>query len=167
MRFGLAFVCALTQTILFMVTSTTLNSRIGLFFLIGTIASPGNFHASTAFLPSSFAMYLVTMGAAAFMNWKGGLKTSQGMFWFAAAGILGWPFAAALCAPFMLEELILLVFGDKTALWEAFVRIGRGVVSAFLLLVRIIHSLFFIPPANPSRPATTLSTSSSTRNRFL
>jgi hypothetical protein len=64
------------------------------------------------------------------------------MFWFAAAGILGWPFAAALCAPFMLEELILLVFGDKTALWEAFVRIGRGVVSAFLLLVRIIHKLF-------------------------
>ncbi|KAM0343444.1 hypothetical protein ACHAPU_008473 [Fusarium lateritium] len=117
-----------------MVTSTTLNSRIGLFFLIGTVVSPGNFHASTAFLPSSFAMYLVTLGAAAFMNWQGGLKTSQGMFWFAAAGILGWPFAAALCAPFVLEELILLVFSDKAALWEAFVRIGRGVVSAALLL---------------------------------
>ena len=136
-RFGLAFVCAITQTILFMVTSTTLNSRIGLFFLMATVASPGNFHASTAFLPSSFAMYLVTVGAAAFMNWRGGLKTSQGIFWFAAAGVLGWPFAAALCAPFMFEELLLLIFGDKTAIWEGFVRIGRGVVSAMLLLVSL------------------------------
>jgi alpha-1,2-mannosyltransferase len=132
----LAFVCALCQTVLFLVTSTTLNSRIGLFYLIATVMSPGNFHASTAFLPSSFAMYLVTLGAAAFMNWRGGLKTSQGMFWFAAAGILGWPFASALCAPFMLEELVLVLFGTKTAWWEAFVRVGRGVVSAILLLVR-------------------------------
>ncbi|KAK2932335.1 GPI mannosyltransferase [Fusarium oxysporum f. sp. vasinfectum] len=149
-RFGLAFVCAITQTILFMVTSTTLNSRIGLFFLIATVASPGNFHASTAYLPSSFAMYLVTVGAAAFMNWRGGLKTSQGMFWFAAAGILGWPFAAALCAPFMLEELILLVFGDKTALWEAFVRIGRGVVSAILLLAGdyFVNLFFYKKPVS-------------------
>ncbi|EWZ41510.1 alpha-1,2-mannosyltransferase [Fusarium oxysporum f. sp. radicis-lycopersici 26381] len=133
-----------------MVTSTTLNSRIGLFFLIATVASPGNFHASTAYLPSSFAMYLVTVGAAAFMNWRGGLKTSQGMFWFAAAGILGWPFAAALCAPFMLEELILLVFGDKTALWEAFVRIGRGVVSAILLLAGdyFVNLFFYKKPVS-------------------
>ncbi|RSM19355.1 hypothetical protein CDV31_001777 [Fusarium ambrosium] len=143
-RFGLAFVCALCQTVLFLVTSTTLNSRIGLFYLIATVMSPGNFHASTAFLPSSFAMYLVTLGAAAFMNWKGGLKTSQGMFWFAAAGILGWPFASALCAPFMLEELVLVLFGTKTAWWEAFVRVGRGVVSAILLLASdFIVNLFF------------------------
>ncbi|RMJ14375.1 hypothetical protein CDV36_005985 [Fusarium kuroshium] len=143
-RFGLAFVCALCQTVLFLVTSTTLNSRIGLFYLIATVMSPGNFHASTAFLPSSFAMYLVTLGAAAFMNWKGGLKTSQGMFWFAAAGILGWPFASALCAPFILEELVLVLFGTKTAWWEAFVRVGRGVVSAILLLASdFIVNLFF------------------------
>ena len=71
------------------------------------------------------------------MNWRGGLKTSQGIFWFAAAGVLGWPFAAALCAPFMFEELLLLIFGDKTAIWEGFVRIGRGVVSAMLLLVSL------------------------------
>ncbi|KAJ4327809.1 mannosyltransferase [Fusarium piperis] len=143
-RFGLAFVCAICQTVLFLVTSTTLNSRIGLFYLIATVMSPGNFHASTAFLPSSFAMYLVTLGAAAFMNWRGGLKTSQGMFWFAAAGILGWPFASALCAPFMLEELVLVLFGTKTAWFEAFVRVGRGVVSAILLLASdFIVNLFF------------------------
>jgi alpha-1,2-mannosyltransferase len=42
----------------------------------------------------------------------------------------------------MLEELILLVFGDKTALWEAFVRTGRGVVSAILLLVSLVFLYF-------------------------
>lgn len=134
-RLGLAFGCAMCQTLLFMVTSTTLNSRIGIFFLIATVTSPGNFHASTAFLPSSFAMYMVTLGAAAFMNWRGGLRTSLGMFWFAMAGILGWPFASALCAPYLLEEGILALFSDGKALWDAFVRVGRGVVSALVLLV--------------------------------
>ncbi|KAH7016789.1 family 22 glycosyltransferase [Ilyonectria destructans] len=133
-RFGLALGCALCQTILFMVTSTTLNSRIGIFFLIATVLSPGNFHASTAFLPSSFAMYMVTLGAAAFMNWRGGLRTSLGMFWFAVAGIFGWPFAAALCAPYLFEEGILVLFGDKAALFAAFIRVGRGVASALVLL---------------------------------
>lgn len=118
-----------------MVTSTTLNSRIGIFFLVATVLSPGNFHASTAFLPSSFAMYMVTLGAAAFMNWRGGLRTSLGMFWFAVAGIFGWPFAAALCAPYLFEEGILVLFGDKAALFAAFIRVGRGVTSALVLLV--------------------------------
>lgn len=148
-RYCLAFGCALCQTLFFMVISTTLNSRIGLFFLLATILSPGNFHASTAYLPSSFAMYMVTLGATAFMNWRGGLKTSQGIFWFAMAGILGWPFASALCAPFLLEELVLMSLSNKSALYEAFVRISRGVVSAILLLVSTHVLCIICIPSNP------------------
>ncbi|KAF7559513.1 hypothetical protein G7046_g4649 [Stylonectria norvegica] len=133
-RYGLAAVCALCQTLLFMSTSSTLNSRIGIIFLIATIFSPGNFHASTAFLPSSFAMYMVMLGAAAFMNWRGGLKTSHAIFWFAMAGVLGWPFAAALCAPYMLEELVLAIFSDNVARFEWFHRTSRGVVAGGILL---------------------------------
>ena len=77
------------------------------------------------------------LGAAAFMNWRGGLRTSQGIFWFAASGILGWPFAAALCAPYMVEELALFVFGDSTAKFESFLRIGRGVVGGLVLVVSL------------------------------
>ncbi|KAF7552269.1 hypothetical protein G7Z17_g4418 [Cylindrodendrum hubeiense] len=143
-RFGLALGCALCQTILFMVTSTTLNSRIGIFFLVATVLSPGNFHASTAFLPSSFAMYMATLGAAAFMNWRGGLRTSLGMFWFAVAGIFGWPFAAALCAPYLFEEAILAIFSDKAACFAAVIRVGRGAASAFVLLFAdLMINLFF------------------------
>ncbi|GJN76666.1 mannosyltransferase [Purpureocillium lilacinum] len=133
-RYGLAFVCALCQTVLFKVISLTLNDRIAIFFLIATVTSPGNFHASAAFLPSSFAMYMCMLGAAAFMNWRGGLKTSQGIFWFAMGGILGWPFAAALCAPYILEEVVFTFFSDKEAFIESLIRLMRGVISGVIIL---------------------------------
>ncbi|CAM1511672.1 Fc.00g091850.m01.CDS01 [Cosmosporella sp. VM-42] len=147
-RYALAIVCALCQTILFMTTSSTLNSRIGIFFMLITVISPGNFHASTAFLPSSFAMYMVMLGAACFMNWRGGLRTSWGIFWFAAAGVLGWPFASALCAPFMFEEGLLALFNDQRALFESFMRVLRGVTGGLILLAAdFFINLFFYKKA--------------------
>jgi alpha-1,2-mannosyltransferase len=80
-------------------------------------------------------MYTAMLGAAACMNWRGGIKTSQGIFWFAMGGILGWPFAAALSAPFILEEVVLALFGDKEGLFEAAIRLARGGVSAVVLIV--------------------------------
>lgn len=90
-------------------------------------------------MPSSFAMYAGMLGAASFMNWRGGLKTWQGITWFAVAGILGWPFAAALCVPYVLEELILAVFSDKDALIEALIRLVRGVIASLIVLVSRIR----------------------------
>lgn len=80
-------------------------------------------------------MYMVMLGTAAFMNWRGGLKTSQGMFWFAVGGLLGWPFAAALCAPFMVEEVVLMALSDKERFIEAIHRVSRGVVAALVIIV--------------------------------
>lgn len=134
-RYGLAFVCALCQTILYQSTSLALNGRIGVLFLIATVTSPGNFHASAAYLPSSFAMYASMLGAAAFMNWRGGLKTAQGIFWFAVGGVLGWPFAAALCAPYVAEEAILAILSTKEQLIEAIYRVMRGVVAGLIVIV--------------------------------
>ncbi|KAI1265261.1 glycosyltransferase family 22 protein [Xylariaceae sp. FL1019] len=134
-RYSLAFLCAFCQVLLFRVISFTLNSRIGLFFVMAIVMSPGNFNASTAFLPSSFAMYMSFLGAAAFMNWRGGLKTSWGIWYFAVGGILGWPFASALCAPFMAEEAIFAFMSDAERFWEAMLRVCRGVIAALLLLL--------------------------------
>lgn len=113
----------------------TLNPRIGLFFILALVFSPGNFHSSTAYLPSSFAMYMVMVGAAAFMNWSGGVKTSRGMFWFAVGGVFGWPFAAALCAPFLFEEALFAVLSDQEGFFESALRVFRGIVSAGILVV--------------------------------
>ncbi|KAI0022461.1 Alg9-like mannosyltransferase family-domain-containing protein, partial [Xylariomycetidae sp. FL0641] len=133
-RYVLAFLCALCQVLLFRVISFTLNPRIGLFFLLATVLSPGNFHASTAYLPSSFAMHMSLLGAAAFMNWRGGLKTAWGIWWFAVGGILGWPFASALCAPFVAEEFFFAVLSDRQGKADAVMRVFRGVLAAVLLL---------------------------------
>lgn len=75
------------------------------------------------------------LGAASFMNWRGGIKTAHGIFWFAAAGILGWPFASALCAPYLLEELVLVLFSDKDAFIESIIRFFRGVIAGLIVLV--------------------------------
>ncbi|KAI1089036.1 glycosyltransferase family 22 protein [Rostrohypoxylon terebratum] len=136
-RYILAFVCSLCQVLLFRVISFTLNPRIGLFFLMVTVISPGNFHASTAYLPSSFAMYTTLLGTAAFMNWRGGIKTSWGIWWFAVGGIVGWPFASALCAPFLIEEgifAVLALLQDRQRFFEAVIRVSRGIIAALLLL---------------------------------
>jgi alpha-1,2-mannosyltransferase len=137
-RYALAFACALCQTLMWRAICLVLNPRIGIFFIMALVTSPGNFHSSAAYLPSSFAMYMAMVGAAAFMNWRGGLKTSQGMFWFAVGGVIGWPFAAALCAPFLLEEGLFAIMSDKDALIEALVRFFRGVVAAMIVVVCLL-----------------------------
>jgi len=136
LRYLLAFGCSLCQTLMWKAVCLALNPRVGLFFIMALVFSPGNFHSSTAYLPSSFAMYMAMLGAAAFMNWRGGLKTSQGMFWFALGGVLGWPFAIALCAPFVFEEAFFAMLSDKERFFESFIRLARGVVATLLLIVR-------------------------------
>ncbi|KAI0469578.1 glycosyltransferase family 22 protein [Xylaria cf. heliscus] len=146
-RYALAFLCAFCQVILFRVISLspTLNPRVGLFFVMALVMSPGNFIASASYLPSSFAMYMSSLGAAAFMNWRGGVKTSWGIWWFAVGGILGWPFASALCAPFMLEEALFALMSDRERFWESMLRILRGVIAALLLVLgdATINAFFY------------------------
>ncbi|KXH49658.1 Alg9-like mannosyltransferase, partial [Colletotrichum nymphaeae SA-01] len=133
------------RTLLFRVISLTLNARIGLFFILATVFSPGNFHASTAYLPSSFAMYMAMLGASSFMNWRGGLKTAQGIFWFAVGAVVGWPFAAALCAPFLVEEALFAALSDTDRLIEAIMRVVRGVVAGLIVLFfdGVINTFFY------------------------
>jgi alpha-1,2-mannosyltransferase len=73
---------------------------------------------------------------AAFMNWRGGLKTAQGIFFFAVGGILGWPFAIALSAPFLAEEIIFASLSSKDAFFDTIMRFVRGIVASLLVLVR-------------------------------
>ncbi|CAI4214901.1 unnamed protein product [Parascedosporium putredinis] len=144
-RYFLAIACALAQTLLFRAISLTLNPRVGLFYVVALILSPGNFHASTAFLPSSFAMIAAMVGTAAFMNWRGGIKTSLGLTWFGVGAILGWPFAMALAAPFVLEEVVIAAVGDGQRKFESAFRLFRGGVACLLLVVAdtLINTFFY------------------------
>lgn len=135
-RYVLAFVCALSQTLFFRAISLVLTPRVGLLFVVALVTSPGNFHASTAFLPSSFAMYTAMIGAAAFIIWQGGVKTAQGLYWFAAGAVFGWPFSAALCAPFIVEDALLALYRTKEQIYEAFLALFRGILGALVMIVR-------------------------------
>jgi len=146
-RYALAFTCALCQTLLWKTIAMTLHPRIGILFLLVTVISPGNFHSAAAYLPSSFTMYTTMLGVAAFMNRRGGLKTAQGIGWFAGGAVVGWPFAAALGAPFFLEEGIIMLFGGRKGVSPALVRIGRGVMTGLLVLVGF-QSFFTYPRIN-------------------
>jgi len=101
--------------------------------MIILVSSPGMFHASTAYLPSSFAMYTTMLGMSAFMDWRGGSRTAQGIMWFGIGGIVGWPFAVALITPFLLEELVLATLTRDGI--EVARRFLDGTVRCLLVLV--------------------------------
>ena len=71
-----------------------------------TIVLAGNtgmFISTTAFLPSSFAIYFVTLAYAAWWNTR--FKLS--IFCIAVSALIGWPFSAALGLPIAIDLVIL------------------------------------------------------------
>ena len=134
LRIVLGFVCALCETRLFAKVHATLHPRIAALLLFVLATAPGMAHASTAYLPSSFAMYFSTLGAAAFMDWRGGLRTAQGIWMFGVGACLGWPFAAALSIPFLLEEVFLASLTDAAGMVALLWRVVDGVVRTALIL---------------------------------
>lgn len=82
-------------------------------------------------------MYTGMLGAASFMNWRGGLRTASGVAWFAAGAIIGWPFAGALMLPFALEEGLLLAMslGDSASFFGGVWRVLKGAFAAAGILV--------------------------------
>ncbi|KAE8153902.1 Alg9-like mannosyltransferase family-domain-containing protein [Aspergillus avenaceus] len=130
-RFFLAIVCAASQTRLYAAICRTLSPRIGLLFLMIVSFSPGMFHASTAFLPSSFTMYMSMLGLTAFLDWRG-QKMAQGIMWFGLGAIVGWPFAGALVVPLVLEEVVMGVIAGS--LGSVFSSILNGALRCLAIL---------------------------------
>ena len=137
LRVVLALACSASEAKLFSVISRTLNRRVAIVFLIISISSTGMFHASTAYLPSSFSMYTTMLGMAAFMNWRGEIRTAEGIFWMGLGGVLGWPFAMAMVIPYITEELILAwaLHDFKALFW----RLTDGVVRVCVVLVGLLY----------------------------
>jgi len=134
LRIVLAVVCSVTETRLFSAIGRTLNGRIAVIYLMVVAFSPGVFYASVAYLPSSFAMYTVNLGMAAFMDWRNGPKTAQGIMWFGIGAVVGWPFSGILVTSFVLEEILLCVFTGQG--YDTFRRFLDGTVRSLIALVR-------------------------------
>jgi alpha-1,2-mannosyltransferase len=133
LRLVLGFICAVCETRLYTQIRRLVNGRIATLFLIIMATSPGMLHASVAYLPSSFAMYTFMLSLSEFMDWRGGIRTAQGIMWMTLGGALGWPFALALVLPFLVEEgLIMLTSGDVV---EPVLRVVDGTVRGVLIIV--------------------------------
>lgn len=133
LRLVLASSCAASEAKLFSVISRTLNPRVAIMFLIIMVSCTGMFHASIAYLPSTFSMYTTMLGMAAFMNWRGHIRTGQGIFWIGLGALLGWPFAMAMVIPYLVEELVIAwaLQDSKTLFW----RLTDGIVKVLVILV--------------------------------
>ncbi|OKL64308.1 hypothetical protein UA08_00919 [Talaromyces atroroseus] len=142
-RGALAFVCAACETRLYSAISRTLNPRIGVLFLSIATFSPGLFHASTAFLPSTFTMYASMLGLAAFLDRRGKNKVAEGIMWFATGAIIGWPFAGALLLPLLAEVILTSALSGnlQNAIWQ----IINGGIRCFVILGLevAVDSIFF------------------------
>lgn len=144
LRGVLAAACASCETRLFTKISQVLNPRVAILYLMITATSPGFFHASIAYLPSSFAMYFVMLSTAAFMDWRGGIRTAQGVFWMAVGAFMGWPFAAAMIIPFAVEEALLGALTEWEDRIELLFRLLKAAACCLPLVVaQIAVDMFF------------------------
>ncbi|KAK0198830.1 glycosyltransferase family 22 protein [Armillaria mellea] len=143
-RIFLAVISTFSEVILYRQVYEKVNQRVGRYLFFMLAFSAGMWNASTAFLPSSFAMYTSSVAFAysiAPSSVKGHRKTIVSTIMFATGAIVGWPFALALAIPFVLEELF--IFGADTVpsasyghwistRWKRL--FGTGVLASFIFI---------------------------------
>lgn len=153
-RCTLAAICTLSQTKLHQSITKHLNSRIGFFYMISMISSPGMYHSSASFLPSSFAMYMNMFGLASFMNRRTDKKLFCGIIWFSIGSVLGWPFSMALCVPLIARDIVIILTSQKIDISGTIRNLLQEVsISIIVLLAEIfvsslLYKHFVIVPLN-------------------
>ncbi|KII93600.1 glycosyltransferase family 22 protein [Plicaturopsis crispa FD-325 SS-3] len=144
-RIALGLVSTLCEVRFYRTVAVKINERVGRYLFFMLMLSAGMWNASTAFLPSSFAMYASTLAFSyAFEppSARNGYRTLISTVLFAAGAVVGWPFALALAIPFVLEEL--LVRGaDRVAssAWQTWI-VARW---TRLITAGLAAALIFIP----------------------
>ncbi|TDL28050.1 asparagine-linked glycosylation 9 protein isoform a [Rickenella mellea] len=144
LRIFFAVVSSFCEATLYRTIVEKINFHVGRYFLFSLMFSAGMWISSTAFLPSSFAMYANTLAfsyALQTPSKSNERRTFAATLFFGFGAIVGWPFALSIAIPFVLEELF--VYGEDTSQakfgdWFGY-RIGRLVVAGGAA------ALFFIP----------------------
>ncbi|GLB35861.1 putative mannosyltransferase [Lyophyllum shimeji] len=144
-RIFLATICAFSEAKFYRTVAEKINERVGRYLFFMLLFSAGMWNASTAFLPSSFAMYM-TMFAFSYAldrpSYNNPRRTLLATLAFAVGAIVGWPFALALAIPFVFEELF--IFGADVVAPEVY---QSWVTKRWkrLFAAGLVASLIFIP----------------------
>ncbi|XP_064394142.1 alpha-1,2-mannosyltransferase ALG9-like [Halichondria panicea] len=102
LRVVFAFMCTVCEFYFYRAVLTRFGAQVANWTLLFLCASCGMYIASTAFLPSSFAMYLtmIAMGAWFLQNYE------LAIFAVAFSTLVGWPFSAAVGLPIAVDLVI-------------------------------------------------------------
>lgn len=132
-RCMLGLSCALVEVYFYKAVCREFGIQIGRLWLIFQLFSPGMFIASTAFLPSSFAMYFCSAALAAWWHQKYNLA----VYFIAIAALLGWPFAALTGLPLCYDMVVRQKKIKRFSIWTA--------ISAATILIpmTLIDSSYF------------------------
>ncbi|KAJ3291486.1 mannosyltransferase [Rhizoclosmatium sp. JEL0117] len=151
----LALVSAASDAALVSATYKYSSAAGSYWLLLFLIAAPGMTAASTAYLPSTFSMYLTTLAFAQYLNpTPSTARTSKIVFYTAASVLVGWPFSGAVAIPFLIEDLLLDSTSSPSRLsrFIAAVKAGVTAIVAFLvptvLIDRIMYGFWSIVPLN-------------------
>ncbi|XP_055698736.1 alpha-1,2-mannosyltransferase ALG9 [Phlebotomus papatasi] len=129
----LGIVCAIVEFHFYKAVCREFGIHVGHVWLIFQFFCAGMFISSTAFLPSSFSMYL---GSAALAEWWF-QRYNSAVFLTAISALLGWPFAGAIGLPIALD----MIFRQK--MLKNFI-VWTGISAATILIpMTLIDSTFF------------------------
>ncbi|KIM32271.1 glycosyltransferase family 22 protein [Serendipita vermifera MAFF 305830] len=148
-RAALGLISTLCEARLFRSVAESVSERVGIYLLIMLMTSAGMWSASTAFLPSTFAMYC-NMLAFSFAVQPARSRTpnpsdARTLFAtviFGAGAIVGWPFSILASFPFVFEELFVRS-GDKVAENA----VGKWIADRWIRMVGCVFltAFLFIP----------------------
>ncbi|KAG5647748.1 hypothetical protein DXG03_008471 [Asterophora parasitica] len=138
-------ICVFAEAKFYRTVTERINERVGRYLFFMLLVSAGMWNASSAFLPSSFAMYM-TMFAFSYALERPSVQKSRrtllATLSFATGAIVGWPFALALAIPFVFEELF--VYGADVVSPEAY---QSWIVKRWksLFVAGFVAALIFVP----------------------
>uniref|UniRef100_A0A183BUS5 Mannosyltransferase n=1 Tax=Globodera pallida TaxID=36090 RepID=A0A183BUS5_GLOPA len=101
-RFLIGALCLFAELSLYESVCRRAGNSVGRAFLLFSLLSPAMFGASCAFLPSSFSMALNALAMALWLREQWFLS----IFLTASSALVGWPFAALLGLPIVLQMLL-------------------------------------------------------------
>lgn len=137
----LACFSAFCETNLILAVARNFNRAVALHLTSVLFVNSGMWSASTSFLPSSFAMNMVTLALSAQLSPPSTKRTVKVVSFITIGAVIGWPFSAALSIPFILLELVDL----KGRFRHLFCRWFKAIFVALLItgICITVDSLFY------------------------
>ncbi|WAQ87472.1 hypothetical protein PtA15_8A376 [Puccinia triticina] len=151
-RAMLAFLSSYTEAKLYRAIADHINPRAARYYLSMSLFSAAMWSASSAYLPSAFAMQAISLAFSYVLEpvsskSASGRRTFFACLFFVIATVAGWPFVGVLALPFAFEELSLC--GDDEVMpasrpgWAAS-RFNRLFVCGLASLVLVSVPLVFV-----------------------